>query len=144
MLGSMLNLAVLFLVVLLAGFAVTFALRHRRSLAPRRGIGVAADLGALADQPRVLVQTVAKAGLDRIRLVLAPAMGAADTSALPTSSALDLVVALRDGEFGFELLQEWMQSATPLAIVIPPDSRLVRLRSIEDQQPLTLRRVDEE
>ena len=31
----------------------------------------------------------------------------------------------------------------PLAIVMPPDSRIVRLRSIDDLQPLTLRRVDE-
>jgi hypothetical protein len=139
----MVNVVILLLVVLVTGLAVSFVLRRRRSLVPRRGLSIGADLGALADQPRVRVQAVTITGPDRVRVVLTPETGPADPSRRPISSDLDLVVTLREGDFGFELLHEWKQSASSLAIVIPPDSRLVRLRAIDDQQPLLLRRVDE-
>jgi len=51
-------------------------------------------------------------------------------------------VNLRREEFAFDVLQEWKQSQAVLAIVMPPDSRILRLRAIDDLQPLTLRRVD--
>jgi hypothetical protein len=55
---------------------------------------------------------------------------------------LDLVVSLQEDDFGYELLRQWQRSGTKVAIVMPPDSRIVRLRSVDDLQPLTLRRVD--
>ena len=51
-------------------------------------------------------------------------------------------MSLGADDSGFDLLHEWRRSASPLAIVIPPGSRLVRLRSIDSLQPLTLRRLD--
>ena len=97
------------------------------------GSSIGADLGALADQPRVQVVSVTQLGPERARLVLRPELEGAD---------LDLVVVLREGELGFELLHDWNRDGSLLAIVIPPGSRLVRLRSIDDLQPLTLRRAD--
>jgi hypothetical protein len=126
------NVVLILLVVLLGLSVVSFLRRRRRGIVAERGTSIGADLATLADQPRVRVQSVTKAGADRVRVVLKPDAG----------SDLDLVVLLREEEFGFELLHEWKQSETWVAIVIPPDSRLVRLRSIDDLQPLTLRRFD--
>jgi hypothetical protein len=109
--------------------------RRRQGLVAQRGTSIGADLGALADQARVRVRSVMKEGPDRVRVVLTP-------EADPETD-LDLVVLLREDEFGFELLHEWKRSERSIAIVMPPDSRIVRLRSIDDLQPLTLRRVDE-
>jgi hypothetical protein len=49
---------------------------------------------------------------------------------------------LNEDDFGFGLLREWQRAGTAVAIVMPPDSHIVRLRSVDDLQPLTLRRVD--
>jgi hypothetical protein len=134
--------SVVVVVVVLLAIAVVVSIiqRNRRSLVPQRGSSVGADLGALADQPRVRVESVTRVGPDRVRLVLTPEGTERDGVAAPTSSDLDLVVHLREDEVGFELINEWNRSGTLLAIVIPPGSRLVRLRSIDDLQPLTLRR----
>ena len=70
--------------------------------------------------------------------MLAPDVDPADGAAQQPD--LDLVVVLRDEDFGLELLDQWQQSQAVLAIVMPPGSRLVRLRSIDDLQPVTLRR----
>jgi hypothetical protein len=134
----MANVVVLLAVALLAVLAVSFVQRRRHSFVPRRGTSIGADLGALSDQPRVRVQEVTLIGPDRVRLVLTPDP---HDEADPTArSALDVIVSVRDDQL--ELLRQWQQSASGLAIVIPPESRLIRLRSIEDLQPLTLRRVD--
>ncbi len=121
------------LVLVLFAVALSFVRRNRRSFVPRRGSSIGADLGALADQPRVQVVSVTQLGPERARLVLRPELEGPD---------LDLVVVLREGELGFELLHDWNRDGSLLAIVIPPGSRLVRLRSIDDLQPLTLRRAD--
>jgi hypothetical protein len=117
------------------GGALWWVQRHRRSFVPQRGTSVGADLGAMADKPRVRVRTVDPVGSERVHLVLAPEDAA--------SADMDLVVFLQEGEGGLDLLLEWERSQAPLAMVIPPGSRLVRLRSIDDLQPLTLRRDDQ-
>ncbi|MDP9073000.1 MAG: hypothetical protein M3N98_02295 [Actinomycetota bacterium] len=107
--------------------------RRRHGIIPKRGIGTDADLGALSDKPRIRVRAVTVAGPNRVRVVLTPGPG----------SDLDMVVELADDDFGYGLLQQWCRSAQALAIVIPPDSSIVRLRSIDDHQHLSLRRVDQ-
>jgi hypothetical protein len=128
------SVVVVVLVLVLFAVALSFVRRNRRSFVPQRGSSIGADLGALADQPRVQIVTVTQLGPERVRLVLRPELG--------ESPDLDLVVVLRDGELGFKLVHDWNRAASLLAIVIPPGSQLVRLRSIDDLQPLTLRRAD--
>ncbi|MFI5040616.1 MAG: hypothetical protein ACHQNA_01995 [Acidimicrobiales bacterium] len=134
--------AALVFILLVMGWFVLLVIRRRgRGIVAQRGVGVGADLGTLADKPRVRVRQVTRAGPDRVRLVLAAEPGAGGPGHDP--SDLDLVVLLREDEFGSELLEEWERSGRVLALVMPPGSRIVRLRSIDDLQPLTLRRVDE-
>jgi len=136
------NVAVVLLVLLLAFYVASVIRRRVHGLVPQRGIGTAADLGALADKPRVRVSEVTRTGTDRVHVVLTPEPGPTDGDRVATASDLDLMVVLRDEDFGFELLHEWRRSGKSLAIVFPPESQIVRLRSIDDLQPLTLRRVD--
>ena len=121
------------------------AIVRRRGLGivARRGMSVGADLGMLADTPRVRVLSVLKIGPDTVRIVLTPAPRLAEDAELPAARQMEFVVRLRDDEFGFEQLHEWKRSECSIAIVLPPDSHIVRLRSIDSLQPLTLRRVDE-
>ena len=119
---------------LICWYGVTFVLRRRHGLVAERGLSIGADLGMLGDAPRVRVAAVTQAGPDRVRLALARESGDED---------LELVVSLSEDDFGFGLLHDWQRSQAALAIVMPPDSRIVRLRSVDDLQPLTLRRVDE-
>src|ERR1700724_3199168 len=121
----MANVVVVLVVVLLIGYAVSVVNRRRSSLVAQRGTSIGADLGALSDQPRVRVREVTTTGPDRVLLVLTPETGPGDAAELSTPSDLDFVVTLREGESGFELLHEWKRSGSSLAIVIPPDSRLV-------------------
>ena len=139
----MAKVVALLLVLALAWYLSFMWRRRNRGLVAKRGISVGADLGTLADQPRVRVRSLATLGPDRAYLVLRPESAPQENSQ-ETAPDLDFVVFLREDEFGFELLREWKQSQRPLALVIPPGSQLVRLRSIDDLQPLTLRRVDEE
>jgi len=55
---------------------------------------------------------------------------------------MEIVVSLGDDEFGSALLEEWQKDGSDIAMVIPPESQLVRLRSVESLQHLTLRRTD--
>jgi hypothetical protein len=136
------NLAIVLVVVLL-GWYVASGVRRRGDIVAKRGLSIGADLGSLSDKPRVQIRSMTKIGPDRVRLVLAPQPSRGCNPELATSSDLDLVVYLREEEFGFELLHEWIQSDSSLAIVMPTDSQIVRLRSIDDLQPLTLRRVED-
>jgi hypothetical protein len=124
---------VLLAALLLFGAAIWWVQRHRRSFVPQRGTSVGADLGAMSDKPRVRVRTVTTTGPGRVRLVLEPEGESAD---------LDFVVLLGEDDSGLELLEQWRGSESVLALVLPPGGRLVRLRSIDDLQPLTLRRAD--
>jgi hypothetical protein len=136
------SLVVVLLLALAIGFVVTFIQRHRRSLVGQRGMSIGADLGALSDQPRARVADVTRIGPDSIRLVLTPEAATDGGPAFPVSDDLVFVVSLGEADSGYQLLQEWRRSGSSLAVVIPPGSRLVRLRSIDSLQPLTLRRVD--
>ncbi len=137
----MANVEVVVLLLVLVGSALFFVNRRRASFIPQRGTSIGADLGALSDQPRVRIREVSLTEPGRVRLVLTPVTPPVDSSTHTASSDLDTVVSLREGEL--EQLQAWQQAASVLAVVIPPGSRLLRLRSIDDLQPLTLRRVDE-
>ena len=136
--------AFLVLLVLLAWFAVSIVRRRGLGVVAQRGAGIGADLGALRDAPRVHVSSVMNAGPDRVRLLLTPEPGPDDLQGAPAADDVDLTVSLDEDEFGFELLHQWKRAGTSLAIVMPPDTRIVRLRSIDDLQPLTLRRIDDE
>jgi len=125
------NVVVVLLAVLLAAYVVA-RVRRSHGIVAKRGLSVGADLGMLGDAAQVHVVSAAKAGDDRVHVILRP----------ETGPDLDLLVTLTDEEFGFDLLLQWQQSQSPLAIVMPPDSHIVRLRSVADLQPLTLRRVD--
>jgi hypothetical protein len=138
------NVAVVLLVLLLAWGVVSILRRNRRGIVAERGMSIGADLGALADQPRVRVRAVTQEGADRVRLVLTPEAGPIDGSGPGTSPDLDLVVFLSEGDFGLRLLHEWEQTQGLVALVEPPGGRIVRLRSMADLQPLTLRRVDDD
>ena len=48
---------------------------------------------------------------------------------------------MNENEPGYPLLREWIGRRAVLGVVLPPDSRLIRLRNLEDLQPLTLRRL---
>jgi len=128
------NVILILVAVLVTWYIVSFVRRRRHGLVAERGLSVGADLGMLADAPRVRVAAVTQAGPDMVRVALAPESGDED---------LDLVVSLSEDDFGFGLLRDWQRSQAALAIVMPPDSRIVRLRSVDDLQPLTLRRVDD-
>lgn len=128
----MTNVALLLAVLVASWLVFQYVQRNRRRLVPERGTSVGADLGALSDLPRVRVQSVTIHGPDQVRVVLTPESG----------TDLDFLVSMTEDDFGFGLLNEWQQSGRPVAIVCPAGTRLVRLRSIDDLQPLTLRRVD--
>ena len=124
------------LVVIVGVWAVVSFVRSRRhGLEATRGISIGADLGKLGDTPRVRVQAVTTDGPDRVRVILTPEASEPD---------IDLVVALHESDFGYELLRDWQRANTAVAIVMPEGSRIVRLRSVDDLQPLTLRRLDSE
>jgi hypothetical protein len=136
------NVVVLLAGLLLVWYVVSFVRRHRRGIVAERGTSIGADLRALGDQPRVRVRAVTKAAPDRVHIVLTPETGP-DGLGLGPPPDLSFVVALREEEFGFELLHQWERTEQSVAIVLPPNSRIVRLRAIDDLQPLTLRCVDE-
>jgi hypothetical protein len=138
------NIALIILVLVLAFYVISVVRRRQHGLVARRGMSIGADLGTLSDQPRVRVRAVTRTGPDRVHVVLSPEPGPVDGTKPGLASELDLDVSMREDEFGFELLHEWKRSERSIAIVMPPGSHIVRLRSIDDLQPLTLRRVDKE
>jgi hypothetical protein len=126
------SVAVVIVVALVTWAVVSFVRSRRHGLEAKRGLSIGADLGMLADTPRVVVQAVTTTDPETVRLVLTPDSG----------PDIDLCVMLKEGEFGFDLLRQWQRAHTAVAIVMPSGSHIVRLRSVEDLQPLTLRRVD--
>jgi len=131
-------LVVLAVVLVVTGIGMLIN-RRRHGIVAERGLSVGADLGTMNDAPRVRVRSVAVTGPDRVRLALTPDASGVDGGQEPD---LEFVVILAEEEFGFELLQQWQQSEAPLAMALP-GRHLVRLRSIDDLQPITLRRADE-
>jgi hypothetical protein len=117
------NVVLVVVAALLIGSMVTAVHRRRRGLVAERGLSIGADLGTLADQPRVRVRSATQAGPGHVLVVLAP--DAAGDGA-PTSPELELLVELSPDEFAFEQLQEWQQSHAVVAMVAPPGSHILR------------------
>jgi hypothetical protein len=113
-------------------------LRRRATLVSRRGFGVGADLQRLNEVPRVRVCEVSITGPDVTRLGLVPAR-TEDQSNVVTG---DISVALNSSDPEYALLREWLERGSDLGVVMPDGGELIRLRNLEDLQPLTLRRVD--
>jgi hypothetical protein len=134
------NVVLVLVAALLIGTMVSAVRRRRRGLVAERGLSIGADLGTLADQPRVRIQAATEIGPDRVRLVLAPDAG--PDGGAPPGPELEVLVELGADEFAYGQLQEWQRSQAVVAMVTPPGSRILRLRGIEDLQPLTLRRAD--
>jgi len=124
------------LFVAIAWGAIWLVRRRKHGLVAMRGTSVGADLGTMNDSPRVRVRAVTSLGADRVHVILSPETNTGE-------SDMDLVVSMNEDEFGFGLLQQWCESQSPLAMVVPPESTLVRLRSVDDLQPITLRRLDQ-
>jgi len=113
-------------------------------------MGVRADLERLRDVPRVRVSELTMTGPDvaRLGLIAAPG-GNRDGTDAPTEIdsdpgqrvELEYSIAMNESDPGFPLLNDWIDRQCVLGVVIPPDSKLIRLRCLEDLQPLTLRRV---
>jgi hypothetical protein len=124
--------------------------RRRTQLVPQRGMGVRADIGRLRDAPRVRVSEFTKTAPDAARLALQTVRGPdASDSGEPDEPADDdpavtfeFSIAINESDAGFPLLQDWMERQCILGVVLPPDSPLIRLRCLDDLQPLTLRRLD--
>jgi hypothetical protein len=124
--------------------------RRRAHLIPSRGMGVRADLERLRDVPRVRVSELTITGPDvaRLGLIAAPG-GDRDGTNTPTDTnpgsgevvGLEFSIAMNESDPGFPLLHEWIDRQCVLGVVMPADSRLIRLRCLEDLQPLTLRRL---
>ena len=111
-------------------------------------MGVRADLERLKEVPRVRVGELTMTGPDAARLVLVAvdaeeAEGSEPVAGNGTDPAvgLEFEIEMNEGEPGYPLLQEWIRRRSVLGVVLPPDSRLIRLRSLDDLQPLTLRRL---
>ena len=114
-------------------------------------MGVRADLARLHDVPRVRVSELTITGPDVARLALVAAQGgdaditedSADAAGADqgTSVGLEFSIAMNESDPGFPLLHDWIDRQCVLGVVMPPDSRLIRLRCLEDLQPLTLRRL---
>ena len=110
--------------------------RRRHGLVGVRGFGPGADLGRLHDAPRVRVGGLAVDGPDRARLLLIP--GDSDSATAPTEA----IVAIAEGDPEFAILQRWLEDQSVLGVVMRPDNRIIRLRSLDDLQPITLRRLE--
>jgi hypothetical protein len=133
--------AVVLIIAVFTTIVVSF-LRARGGIVSKRGMSIGADVASLSDQRRVRVVAVTSAGHDRVRVVLTAEAGGARELQAQETDDLDLVVALDPSDFGFGLLQQWAQSGSVLALVMPDETSIVRLRSLDDMQPVTLRRVD--
>jgi hypothetical protein len=123
--------------------------RRRAQLVSSRGMGVRADLMRLHEVPRVRVSDLAMTGPDaaHLALVTAPVDDGDDEAAPPDTTpdeaaiGLEFSIEMNESEPGWALLRDWIERQCVLGCVIPPDSRLIRLRCLEDLQPLTLRRL---
>jgi len=119
--------------------------RRRAQLVPARGMGVRADVELLHDVPRVRVRSLTMTDPETAQLDLvatdAPEGEDADGVNGAQLVALEFSIAINESDPGFRLLHEWIERQCVLGIVMPADSRIIRLRCLEDLQPLTLRRL---
>jgi hypothetical protein len=77
-------------------------------------------------------------GPDIARLGLVPARAEDQTDFITGN----ISVALNASDPEYALLCEWLEKGSDLGVVIPDGGQLIRLRNLEDLQPLTLRRID--
>jgi hypothetical protein len=132
---------VLLLLAIVVGSALIIRrIRARRaSMVSVRGFGPRADVERLRDLPRVRVDGIAPAGPDRVRLQLTPA-GEDEPAG---QEDLEYWVALNADDREYAILEDWLARREVLGIVAPADTRILRLRSVDDLQPITLRRLED-
>jgi hypothetical protein len=149
------DIVALVVIVVLVVLVVATVRGRRRTIVAKRGIGVGADLGGLADAPKYLVRDVRVVAPDRSEVVFVPEDGSdVDGSDVDGSDeggsddgglgVLRFVVWLGRDDFGYDLLTGWRDATARVAMVLPPGSHLVRLRSVDTLQHLTLRRLEED
>ena len=102
-------------------------------------MGVRADLERMRDAPRATVVELRATGARSARLVLRP-VAAGDGSG--GGADLEFVVEVGVSDPGWDVLRGWRDAGSVVAVVMPPESSLLRLRGLDDLQPLTLRRLD--
>ena len=108
-----------------------------------RGFGMGADIGRLReDVPRVRVESLIAVGPDRARLTLGSAHDPQEPGSGSSGAATEYWIAMDERDPGFQILREWLDNQSILGLVLPPGSSLIRLRDVDDLQPLTLRRLD--
>jgi len=121
---------------------LTLILRHRSAIVPVRGMSTTADVGRLRDMPRVVVRDLTLTDADVARLTLESAADSHPAES-PSAPESEYLVALNAGDPEYHVLIDWVAHRSVLGIVLPPGSRLLRLRNVDDLQPITLRRVDD-
>jgi hypothetical protein len=84
------------------------------------------------------VHGVSISALGVVRLSLIPARQEDQAKGLDG----DFLVALTASDPEYLILREWLEHGSDVAVVMPPESNLIRLRNLADLQPLTLRRLD--
>ncbi len=129
--------------VLVNYYAVRAVWRRRARLVPVRGYGPAADVGRLReDVPRVRVRALTVLGPDEARLTLGPVPDREESTGGSDGPETEYRIALDGRDPGFAILSDWLDDQTVLGAVLPEGTALIRLRSVDDLQPLTLRRLD--
>jgi hypothetical protein len=124
------------------GFVASEIWRRRARLFSRQYMGMHADVERLYELPRVCVTGLTMTGRDAARLALSPKHANDHTDHALAMVEGDYLVALHESDSEFELLRGWLEHQNVLGVVVPPESRIIRLRCLEDLQPLTLRRLD--
>jgi len=101
-------------------------------------MGVRADLERMRDAPRATVVELRATGDRTARLVLRPVT----VNGTSGDADLEFTVEVGVSDPGWDMLRGWRDEGSVLAVVMPPESSLLRLRGLDDLQPLTLRRLD--
>jgi hypothetical protein len=117
-------------------------LRHRAQVISVRGMSTTADVGRLHDMPRVQARDLTMMGPDSAYLTVMTTANPEGANPDPVGTEAEFLIAINEGDPGFAQLHEWIERQSILGIVVPPASRLLRLRCVDDLQPLTLRRLD--
>jgi hypothetical protein len=117
-------------------------LRRRTQLISVRGMSTTADIGRLNDMPRVQARDLTMTGSDSARLTVVTPSDAEGARSGAGGTETEFLIAINDGDPGFAILNQWIEDQSVLGMVVPPESRLLRLRCLDDLQPLTLRRLD--
>ena len=139
--GAITAIVLLFIICVVSAFVLVRLWRQRRSIVGQRGFGPGADIGRLHDVPRVRVESLTVEGEDRTRVLLLPAGDEDQELASEPRIGTNALLALDERDPEFRILQGWQQHGSVLGMV-EPSARLIRLRSLDDLQPVTLRRLD--